>query len=120
VIDSSFFTRVSLTLTGLKHARSVQAKRSWRVHQNDDESDLPDALRREFAAAFKDYCATLTRLSDEVACGEELSLDHRDQIEAAKLRLENAWTLCELYVGSGMYQPNLNGTPAAADLRLRA
>jgi hypothetical protein len=90
------------------------------VQQNDDESDLPDALRQEFAAAFRDYCAVLTSLSDEVAGGRQLSLDQIDQIEAAKLRLENAQTLCELYIGGGLYQAKLSRTPAAADSRLRA
>jgi hypothetical protein len=68
------------------------------VQQLADELD-PEAVAHEYAAACKDYCATLTSLTEQVRRGEELSLDQMDQLEAAKLRLENAWTLCELYVG---------------------
>lgn len=60
-----------------------------------------DACTKEFAAAFKGYCTTLTDFTDQVGRGQHLSLDQMDQLEAAKLRLENARTLCELYVGRG-------------------
>jgi hypothetical protein len=78
----------------------VAAKRKWLVHQLADELDA-GAVTHEYAAAFKDYCTTVTCLAEHVRAGQYLSLDEMDELEAAKLRLENARTLCEFYVSGG-------------------
>ena len=95
--------------SGLKHARDAQsqkrrAKRKWLCiwcPTRETSWTCLTPITQEFAAALKDYCATLTTLTDHVRRGAQLLLDQMDQIEAAKLRLENARTLCELYVGRG-------------------
>jgi hypothetical protein len=71
------------------------------MHQLADEVDAR-AVTHEYAAAFKDYCATFASLTEQVRGGQDLSWDQMDELEAVKLRLENARTLCEFYVSGGV------------------
>jgi hypothetical protein len=71
------------------------------VHQLVDEVESK-IVTHEYAAAFRDYFTALTRLRQQVRRGQELSLDQMDEVDAAKLRLENARTLCELYVARAL------------------
>jgi hypothetical protein len=85
------------------------------VQQLGNELD-PEAVTHEYAAAFKRYCTTLTTLTELVRGGQELSLDQMDQLEAAKLRLENARTLCEFYVGRDIDPGELYPSPSPTRL----
>lgn len=78
----------------------------------------PEAVTHEYAEACRDYCAKLMLWTEHVRSGQDLSLDQMDEIEAAKLRLENAWTLCEFCVGRDVDLPTLH--PPASLPRLPA
>jgi hypothetical protein len=81
------------------------------VHELVDDVD-PEAVTHEYAAALKDYCMTFASLTEHVRSGQDLSLDQMDEIDAAKLRLENARTLCELYVCRGLEQAPQLSSPS--------
>ena len=86
------------------------------MHQLADDLE-PEAVTHEYAAALKDYCTTFTGLTDHVRRGEDLSLDQMDEMEAAKLRLENARTLCELYVARDIDPAVLRSPPSPTRLQ---
>jgi hypothetical protein len=77
-----------------------------------------EAITHEYAEAFTDCCTKFTSLTEQVRGGQDLSLDQMDEPEAAKLRLENARTLCELYVGGGGDPAKVRGTESR--IRVRA
>ena len=52
----------------------------------------------ELTSAFKDYCAAVAEMADESLRGDTPSAERQERAAAAKLRLENARTLFELYV----------------------
>ncbi len=83
------------------------------------EEVAAEAVTHEYAAAFKDYCTTLTRLTEQARGGEDLTLDQMDEIDAAKLRLDNARTLCELYVGRDIDATGLHPGPSPPELPAR-
>jgi hypothetical protein len=72
------------------------------VHKFVEEIEA-EAVTQEYAAAFNDYCAMLAHWTEQGGGRNNISLeDLMDEIEAAKLRLENARTLCEFYVGRAL------------------
>jgi hypothetical protein len=81
------------------------------VHQLMDEVDA-EAVTHEYASACRYYCAKLTSCTEQLRAGQDLSLDQMDEIEAAKLRLENAWTLCEFYVSRDIDPAQLPTSPS--------
>jgi len=85
------------------------------VHQLVDEVDA-EAVTHEYAAACRDYCAKLTSCTEQLRAGQDLSMNQMDEIEAAKLRLENAWTLCEFYVSRDIDSALLPSPPSPTRL----
>ena len=85
------------------------------MHQLVDELDA-EAVAHEYAAALKDDCATMASLNEQLHGGQDLSLDQMDDLDAAKLRLENARTLCEFYVGRGLDPAGLRRRPSPTRL----
>ena len=72
-----------------------EAKRKW---QHEAQTELPRQVSDDLASAFREFCSVLVDIADEAGRREVVSPEHVERAEDAKLRLENARTLFELYL----------------------
>lgn len=63
------------------------------------DAGLPDVVTDALTSALRDYCSALTDITDSSLLGLTASPEQLERAERAKLRLENARALLELYVG---------------------